>query len=1550
MYLACSLALVLPLPLSLVNQSVLKKKHNIFGPGAIVKVHGSTQSDSESVIHAAEPLEISLDPVFVRSINMNPSTLEQSLVTSQVKFSVDEERGMLVLSPTGRPKPNWRDECEKRVPEYVTQSLRKETISVPKQGEAQAMNILRKLQRDNPGFWYDLSKDGTDISIAGETSCVSQAKEALNSLCSELVIDSATIILSPEDFDFVEQVKQHDFPSNVECTFDPSNFSLALKGPKGILAKLKDSMQDIVIHSDTPVMLDPIVTEFFKTPTGRGKVEKFLQGLQCCAALHFAQTPTPVLHLLADHKDANTVKAVVAQLQLHVTSQCVQIPATVMPIISDLVEFIQLCQTTEQKHEVLVKHVGHEVSASGFKAQVTSSLADIQAFLAKLASPLPPLEIKVGTLVAKSLHRSPQALQKHLESVRLNCDTGRGILQFTPLHYLRPGWEETCQGVVSEYVSRNIAEVKYGVPGEAYPEVMKEMYVSEQDDDTFVYLYPPSATLVSFAGQPDTVKIIQEKIAQICANHSFVREEVPLKPAEYEFLSQLKIEYLTNKFRNVEIEAVPETYSIVLSGTAKGVKAVKEHIPSITDIVSVHINVEEAIVQYLGTENGREKLISFLRDKRADKCAVCLSDSPVQLSLVCIQKYKNTAEKASKAIVDCTLMQPLDVPDLLLPFLSQLPEFTAMVMSLEQDLSALIRVEEKKIVVAGFKDGVTRATDKLSALVREKMVHFQPVSITIDSMIVLCMQNSQESLQACMSSIHVKCSLKVSTVVICPTKEAKSDWKEKCQSLFSSYVDKEYLKEVIEIPKEAARDVFPVLGAAKTKHNFHFEMDDDGECAMVAGERKAVEVVKRKVHNICSQKQTTETLKLSQRDYDYFTQVAQRNLMSKTNIELSPEKHSVTASGSVHDVSAMMKSMKKAVQHAVVPVLVDKVMVQFIHTQGRKRLENLMLQQGIEAAIHVNVSVQPPTLELLCQKQSSQQVRSFAETIPKSIRIIALSLPKTVTKPPVSQEFSEFCKELTVEHDVSIIFKPDGLQICGFQDTTSEAQKSLKRFIKKKCTVSRAFTIQKGMWRLLGTAMKKRWVKIENICHDSKVALALPSDDQDKLVIEFKGDKMEVMKAIEAMNSLITSIETATVPLKRPEIRQYFSEKEDGGMKIPGIEKNAHVCIELCVVGEDEEWGVEDHMDPTHEAEFKSTSVHSTSKKLSKECTAQVVGMKRITIHIGDITEFRADVIVNAANEELRHIGGVADSILKKGGQLIQAASDRYRQSHGSLSAGDVWLSSAVGNLSCLALVHAVGPRWEGNLAGKQQLRRVCINSLNKAKDYNSIAFPAISSGIFGCPINICAEVMISAMVDFCKAQVPVPLDDINIVLFKRSDATHFVQALNAILPPETIQHKRSAYSSYAQGSPQPQPSYFEDFPPSSSYTYEHTSEEEKEVEGSDKETGEVEEEEVVPYASPSFLSRVMVQRGSILEVEVRIHIINPRRACTARVTGLGLCVCLSVSILALQATTQLMSDTNSCMHNKRSKIKQAILLKRRHSRSSNWHCQGPRCSTQPIN
>ena len=124
------------------------------------------------------------------------------------------------------------------------------------------------------------------------------------------------------------------------------------------------------------------------------------------------------------------------------------------------------------------------------------------------ASPLPPAEMKIGVLVAKSLHSYPQGFEKHLQPchVQLQIDTSGGVVQFAPKHYLKPGWEELCKSRATEYIHAHIAEVRVQVPQSAYSDVMMVLHASEKGDSTFVYCYPPHGTALAFVGDKAIVK------------------------------------------------------------------------------------------------------------------------------------------------------------------------------------------------------------------------------------------------------------------------------------------------------------------------------------------------------------------------------------------------------------------------------------------------------------------------------------------------------------------------------------------------------------------------------------------------------------------------------------------------------------------------------------------------------------------------------------------------------------------------------------------------------------------------------------------------------------------------------------------------------------------------------------------------------------------------------------------------------------------------------------------------------------------------------------
>jgi O-acetyl-ADP-ribose deacetylase (regulator of RNase III) len=133
----------------------------------------------------------------------------------------------------------------------------------------------------------------------------------------------------------------------------------------------------------------------------------------------------------------------------------------------------------------------------------------------------------------------------------------------------------------------------------------------------------------------------------------------------------------------------------------------------------------------------------------------------------------------------------------------------------------------------------------------------------------------------------------------------------------------------------------------------------------------------------------------------------------------------------------------------------------------------------------------------------------------------------------------------------------------------------------------------------------------------------------------------------------------------------------------------------------------------------------------------------------GDITELDTDAIVNAANDRLVLGGGVAGAIRRKGGPSIQEECDKI----GGCPIGQAAITTG-GNLTARYVLHAVGPRM-GEGDEDEKLRNATFNSLKLADKNNltSIAFCAISTGIFGYPIDRCAKIMLSTTAEYLKGQ-----------------------------------------------------------------------------------------------------------------------------------------------------------------------------------------------------
>jgi O-acetyl-ADP-ribose deacetylase (regulator of RNase III) len=140
---------------------------------------------------------------------------------------------------------------------------------------------------------------------------------------------------------------------------------------------------------------------------------------------------------------------------------------------------------------------------------------------------------------------------------------------------------------------------------------------------------------------------------------------------------------------------------------------------------------------------------------------------------------------------------------------------------------------------------------------------------------------------------------------------------------------------------------------------------------------------------------------------------------------------------------------------------------------------------------------------------------------------------------------------------------------------------------------------------------------------------------------------------------------------------------------------------------------------------------------------------RRLRIVEGNIVLLEVEAIVNAANKQLQLGGGVAGAIRTYGGPTIQEECNRL----GPIKVGQAVITGA-GNLKAKYVVHAVGPVYgEGDEDAK--LERATRSSLEIARDkkIKTIAFPAISTGIYGFPIQRASKIMLAAAMEFLRKE-----------------------------------------------------------------------------------------------------------------------------------------------------------------------------------------------------
>ena len=147
------------------------------------------------------------------------------------------------------------------------------------------------------------------------------------------------------------------------------------------------------------------------------------------------------------------------------------------------------------------------------------------------------------------------------------------------------------------------------------------------------------------------------------------------------------------------------------------------------------------------------------------------------------------------------------------------------------------------------------------------------------------------------------------------------------------------------------------------------------------------------------------------------------------------------------------------------------------------------------------------------------------------------------------------------------------------------------------------------------------------------------------------------------------------------------------------------------------------------------------------------VGNRTLTLEMGDITQKRVDAIVNAANSSLMRGGGVDGAIHRAGGPDIHEECVRIVEKQGRLPAGKAVITTG-GKLPSRFVIHTVGPVWRGGGSQEASILASAYREsllLAEANNLGTVAFPSISTGAYGYPVQEAAVIAIQATADFLR-------------------------------------------------------------------------------------------------------------------------------------------------------------------------------------------------------
>ncbi|XP_025094887.1 poly [ADP-ribose] polymerase 14-like isoform X2 [Pomacea canaliculata] len=480
-----------------------------------------------------------------------------------------------------------------------------------------------------------------------------------------------------------------------------------------------------------------------------------------------------------------------------------------------------------------------------------------------------------------------------------------------------------------------------------------------------------------------------------------------------------------------------------------------------------------------------------------------------------------------------------------------------------------------------------------------------------------------------------------------------------------------------------------------------------------------------------------------------------QNQYTRLKVNIHQQEAAITFCGQLVDIRDAQRVMLETIRSASSTIMKDMPkgkMSLLANGNSHDLIQKRMISSELAATWDCH---NEGVVTVFCLKESD---------LHRAVEVIQTSFgEETILLDKISSEVTELARWGRLKDDLmqyhrgilTISANPNTITITAFSDIMPAVKEAVENFIAQNSIYSAVFSFSPSRQKYLSTFWEERLTDITEKRSVYKVQITL--DDQKRNII-VKGTKEGIQLAKKHLEKLEKRIVCTEEKITRKEIIECLVGLKN--MNELEVIAKAHQCV---LSLNPEETGIQ---------------LVSTNQPVKME--KQTVDRHLVSAMVADITALTVDAIVNAANDRMAHGGGIAGAIVLKGGKEIQDECYRLLKTRGKLSEGDV-LVSGPGKLPCKRIIHAIGPVYKGGKCGeKERLQTAVQNCLKTASDYGytSIALPAISSGIFGYPVDKATRDIVEAIRFFFLTNPDSSLIDVNLCDVLQDTVNLFQEAL----------------------------------------------------------------------------------------------------------------------------------------------------------------------------